>query len=310
MNKEITKKLEKQGYRFLGEHSALKICSWTKRSIRDEGHCYKQKFYGIRSHKCAQISTTVNFCDMACEYCWRERYNEPFTTVDIPSELLDKIDKTQTDLLIGLGGTDKSNKQTLEDAKHPVHIAISLTGETLYYPKLNEMIKLIKERGMTSFVVTNGMLPDVLKEITLPTQLYISLDSPNEEIHKKLCNPTHKDSWERLMKSLDIMRERHDEGRMSLRITIVKGINLTQPEKYAELIEKSNAHFIEVKAYMFVGASRERLVLENMPHHDEVKAFAKEICKHCDYKLIDEQQESRVVLLMKEDFDGRIMKFE
>jgi tRNA wybutosine-synthesizing protein 1 len=60
---------------------------------------------------------------------------------------------------------------------------------------------------------------------------------------------------------------------------------------------------------MFVGASRQRLSIENMPRHHEVREFAQQICDHCDYKIIDEQPSSRVVLLMKKDFDGRIMKF-
>ncbi|MEK6946029.1 MAG: 4-demethylwyosine synthase TYW1, partial [Nanoarchaeota archaeon] len=63
------------------------------------------------------------------------------------------------------------------------------------------------------------------------------------------------------------------------------------------------------KAYMWVGMSRERLEQENMPLHDEVKQFALEIANYADYKLIDEHEPSRVVLLMKKDFEGRVMKF-
>ena len=41
-----TKKLmEKQGYRFIGNHSAVKTCEWTKKSLINKGSCYKQKFY-------------------------------------------------------------------------------------------------------------------------------------------------------------------------------------------------------------------------------------------------------------------------
>jgi len=56
--------------------------------------------------------------------------------------------------------------------------------------------------------------------------------------------------------------------------------------------------------------SRERLEQANMPLHDEVKQFALEIAKNADYKLIDEHEPSRVVLLMKEDFEGRVMNFQ
>jgi len=67
--------------------------------------------------------------------------------------------------------------------------------------------------------------------------------------------------------------------------------------------------FVEVKAYMFVGSSRQRLEMKNMPYHHEVKEFAEEIAKHCGMKIIDEQEPSRVVLLMKEDRNDRIMSF-
>ena len=47
-----------------------------------------------------------------------------------------------------------------------------------------------------------------------------------------------------------------------------------------------------------------------MPLHTEVKAFAEEIMKYSEYKIIDEKADSRVVLLMKHDIPDRIMKFE
>ena len=68
--------------------------------------------------------------------------------------------------------------------------------------------------------------------------------------------------------------------------------------------------FVEVKAYMWVGMSRERLEQTNMPRHEEVKEFAQQIADFANYKLIDEHEPSRVVLLMKEDFEGRVMKFD
>ena len=62
MQKELKLLLEKQQYAFIGEHSAIKICEWTKRSLKDQGVCYKEKFYGINSHRCCQMTPAVNFC--------------------------------------------------------------------------------------------------------------------------------------------------------------------------------------------------------------------------------------------------------
>ncbi|MBW2967180.1 radical SAM protein, partial [Candidatus Woesearchaeota archaeon] len=178
-----------------------------------------------------------------------------------------------------------------------------------YYPRLSEFIRLIKDRGHSSFVVTNGMLPDTLKTLEPPTQLYLSLDSPSPALQKKLCRPKHPDAWERLMKSLEILKEIKEKTRTCLRITIAKGLNMEDPQGYAKLISIAEPHFIEVKAYMFVGASRLKLSMENMPLHPEVREFAEQIAEHSDYKIIDEHAPSRVVLLMKEDFDGRIMEY-
>ena len=71
MINELKKLLEKQQYEFSGDHTAIKVCEWTKKSLRDEGYCYKQRFYGIRSHLCCQMSPAVNFCSHSCVFCWR-----------------------------------------------------------------------------------------------------------------------------------------------------------------------------------------------------------------------------------------------
>jgi tRNA wybutosine-synthesizing protein 1 len=301
MVKEAYKKLlEKQQYALIGEHSAVKICTWTKKSIRNEGVCYKEKFYGIRSHRCCQLSVTVNYCDMDCVYCWREHYNEQFSKIDDPKELIENAVKAQRKLLSGFGGLEKAGRQKLKEAQNPNQFAISLTGETLYYPRLNEFIAELKKRGYSSFVVTNGMLPDVLEKIEPPTQIYVSLDSPDKELQKKICRPLHKDSWERLLKTLNVLKKLKDKTRTCLRITIIKGLNDIDPAGYAGLIKKAEPHFVEVKAYMFLGASQLKLKIENMPRHEEVKKFAQQIAEHSGYKIKDEQEESRVVLLVKE----------
>jgi len=42
MDKGYRRLLEKQSYEFCGEHSAVKICEWTKKSLRGDGVCYKK----------------------------------------------------------------------------------------------------------------------------------------------------------------------------------------------------------------------------------------------------------------------------
>jgi tRNA wybutosine-synthesizing protein 1 len=309
MKDEYRKLMAKQHYRFIGSHSAVKLCTWTKKSLRKQGVCYKEKFYGIKSHRCCQLSVTMNYCDMDCVYCWREHYNEPFDNIDDPKELVDEAVKAQCKLISGFGGYENVDLDKFREAQNPNQFAISLTGETLYYPKLSEFIKALKEKGNSTFIVTNGMLPEVMEKMEPPTQLYISLDSPDRATQEKLCRPMRKDAWERLTKSLEVMKQLKTKTRTCLRITAVKGLNMFRPEGYAKLITIAEPHFVEVKAYMFVGASMQRLARENMPMHDEVKQFAEDIAAHCNYRVIDEHKPSRVVLLMKEDFKERIMDF-
>ena len=256
------------------------------------------------------MSPAINFCDMDCVYCWRDRNNSSFGKVDKPKEIMEAAIRAQRKLLTGFKGNPKTNQQRMTESKEPMHVAISLNGEATYYPHLSELIRDIKRRGWSSYLVTNGMLPQVLENLELPTQLYISLDAANEELQNKITRSMHKDSWQRLMKNLDIMRNLKGKTRTTLRLTVVKGLNDIEPEKYAELFMRANPDFIEVKAYMFVGASRERLEMQNMPYHEEVKAFAEKIAQHCPYKISAEQEASRVILMTKEDSAPRFIDFE
>lgn len=299
MKPEVKKLLENQQYRIIGDNAAVKICTWTKKSLRDEDFCYKEKFYGIKSHLCCQIAPSVNFCQQSCIFCWRPiEHTEgiEMKEYDGPKEIIKGCIEGQRKLLSGFGGNEKVNRKKLREAQNPKQFAISLAGEPTLYPKLNELIEELNKQG-TTFVVSNGLNPEVLKKIK-PTQLYVSLDAPNEEIYKKVCRPAVKGAWKKLMRTLSLLKK---IKRSCIRITLVKGLNMFYPEQYAALIKKAEPKFVEVKAYMFVGYSRQRLNIKNMPRHPEIKEFAKKISEKSGYKIVDEKKESRVVLLMKED---------
>jgi len=310
MNENYKKLLIKQGYRFAGDHSVVKMCGWTKKSLKGEGHCYKQKFYGIRSHRCVQMTPAANQCFMNCVFCWRERNESPYTKVDDPEKIVEDSICAQHQILTGMKGNSKVTMEKYAEAMDAKHFAISLTGEPTTYPKLSEFLDVLHKKGISSFIVTNGMFPETIKKMTKPTQLYVSLDAPNRELFEKIDLPDLKDAWERLNKTLDLLSEIKNETRTTIRVTAIKGMNMVHPEQWAALIKKADPMFVEVKGYVFVGASRERLQIDNMPRHPEVRAWAEEIAKHAGYKFIDEQESSRVVLLMKEDRDDRIMKWE
>jgi len=74
---------------------------------------------------------------------------------------------------------------------------------------------------------------------------------------------------------------------------------MKNPEGYVKLIEKANPTYIEPKAYMHVGFSRQRVSFENMPSHLEIRLFGLQLAREIGYDLIGESEESRVVLLSK-----------
>ena len=317
IKKPVLDLLRKQHYGVVGRHSAVKICTWTKKSIEDKGYCYKQKFYGIRSHLCCQMTPSI-ICTNKCVFCWRDQTMPTarrfFSDYDDPEYIIEESIKQQRKLISGLKGYKGTDMKKFNEAQEPMHFAISLTGEPTLYPKIGELIDLLHKKGKTTFLVTNGQLPDALKKLRdnnqLPTQLYISLDAPRKEIYERIDKPIYDDYWKRFNESLEIMASVKKKTRTILRITAIKGLNMCCPDKYVKLINKADPWFVEVKAYMFVGGSRQRLSIENMPRHNDVVDFAKQICKLNGMKIIDEKKDSRVVLIGKKDRKDRIMKFK
>ena len=301
LNKKQVEKLESSGYRFVGSHNhaAAKICHWTKQSILDKGVCYKEKFYGIESHRCLQMAPAVPNCQQKCEFCWRDlSYTQTQWEgeYDDPKTIIDEAVKAQNNLLCGFFGNDKANKEKLEESKTPTNAAISLAGEPMLYPEIDELIAEFNRRNFTTFVVSNGQCVDKLKNLeNEPYQLYLSLDAPTKKIYNDVCQPQISEGWDNLNQSLDTLASFN--SRTCIRTTCVKGRNMTNPEKYAELIKKASPDFVEIKAYMCVGSSRHRLTPDNMPTFDEVKSFAQKIGENCGKKIVYESEVRRVVLL-------------
>jgi len=292
--------LEKKGYRFVGKHkhSAVKICEWTRNALRGKNFCYKQKFYGINSHRCLQMSPAAFVCNHNCLFCWR---STPFETkwsgpVDEPSNILDESIEAQKNILQGFWGAE-GDKKKLREAMEPNQVAISLVGEPCFYPKLPEFIDEVKSRKMTTFLVTNGTLPEMVKKLIdhQPTNMYITLPAPNEKIYKKTCLPSGN-LWKKIMESLEMLKE---FDKSVIRLTLVKGLNFVNPEQYAEIIDKTGPAFLEVKSFMAVGGSREKLKYSQMPLHAEIKEFAEKIQKDSSYRIKDEKSDSRVVLMTR-----------
>jgi len=236
-------------------------------------------------------------CNQRCRFCWRSFEHEMAEEVECPPEtILDGIHRFQKKALAGYNAVldNTVTDERWQEALDPKHVAISLSGEPTLYSRLPELINLFNTNGYTTFLVSNGTNPDMLARCN-PYQQYVSLDAPDRDTYISICRP-FEDCWDRVNESLNMLGGR----RSAIRITLVRGLNDFAPEKYAALLQNSGATFVEVKGYMYLGYSRNRLARENMPEHDQVHSFAEKIAAACDYKIRDENRLSRVVCLERE----------
>ncbi len=309
MPTKLREKLEKQGYHLLGERGGYKACQWQKKSLLNGDTCYKEKFYGIESHRCLQMTPVVDKCTQNCEFCWRVTpqdvkvsWNQTTVRSDEVLPPVELLDQTVMANLRSLGGYNpeagaKVSPEKYLQARDPKHVAISLAGEPTLYPFLSDFIEEIHRREMTSFLVTNGTTPDTLAELTLPTQLYITLAAPDRETHTRLLRPKIPDAWERLRESQELLNSL--DCRTVNRLTMVAGHNMHDIRSYTKQILIGEPDFIEVKGYMHLGSSRDRLGRSNAPTHNDIRAFSEKLAALTSYYLVDEQIESRVVLLSR-----------
>ena len=92
--------------------------------------------------------------------------------------------------------------------------------------------------------------------------------------------------------------------RTVLRMTLVKELNMFNPEGYANIIKMGMPNYVEVKGFSFVGSSRDpqrNLTLQSMPNHNEIKEFADKLAELTEYIVTAEHQQSRNVLLSRDE---------
>ncbi len=307
-DQDLSNELVGQGYQLTGKHSAVKLCYWSRESLTRGRDCYKGRFYGIESHRCLQMSPAIDSCNLHCRFCWRNQgweNDEMMPEYDDPEKLLDRSIEAQRRILSGFKGDPEVELERWDEAQAPKHIAISLTGEPTLYPKMNRFLELCHERGITTFLVTNGTNPDALRALDpLPTQLYVSVTAPNAEIFRRLTLPAQEDAWERLGESLAIVRDL--KTRRVVRHTLVKGWNLGWVRSYAELDAIARPDFIEPKGYVYMGKSRQRLGRDQEPSHEEISGFASRLAARTGYLVLDDSPDSKVVLLGRTS-EGRFL---
>lgn len=219
--------------------------------------------------------------------------------IDEPSEIIDEMIKAQRLLLTGFKGNEEVDLKKWEEAQTPTNFAVSMVGESILYPKISEFLEELKKRKASTFLLTKGLAPERIKSLeTEPTNFYISLCASDKQTFARVDRPIIPNAWKKQMESLELMKS--FSCRKVIRLTLVKGLNLKNPEKYAKLILKAEPDFIEAKGFMHIGESQKRLSKEDMPPMEDIRRFAKELSEHAGYRVKDEDTASRVVLLSKD----------
>lgn len=304
------KALTKQGYTVVGSHSGVKICRWTKSALRGRGSCYKYAFYGIRSHLCMETTPSLS-CSNKCVFCWRHGTNPVGTTwrwqVDSPQDILNGALEGHYKKIKQMKGVPGVQAARFAEAFTVRHCALSLVGEPIFYPHIDEFLSMLHAKHISSFLVCNAQHPKELDALKRVTQLYVSIDAADKDTLKKVDRPLHRDFWERMMECLDIIRKKTNQ-RTVYRLTLVKGFNADEVEGYADLVERGMPAFIEVKGVTFCGNSAtQQLTMNNVPYYDEVKMFVEALNdelqnRGLDYGIATEHAHSCCILLAQKRF--------
>jgi tRNA wybutosine-synthesizing protein 1 len=252
------------------------------------------------------MTPSLYHCTLGCVFCWRAqsgdhnlRWDETrLPTWDEPETIIEGCIREQKRILTGYKATPNADQKKRLEALTPKHAAISLTGEPTLYPHLDGLIKAFHRRGFTTFLVSNGTVPEALSNLSEePTQLYISVSAFDQNAFSRICRPHVDDAWKKLNETLELLPS--FKCPTVIRFTLARHMNLEHPKRFAELVKKANPTYLEPKAYMHVGFSRLRMDGSNMPSHREIKEFAAQVGAELNYNLLDESPDSRVVLLSR-----------
>ncbi|XP_068010528.1 S-adenosyl-L-methionine-dependent tRNA 4-demethylwyosine synthase TYW1-like isoform X2 [Melanerpes formicivorus] len=297
--------LTKQGYRLIGSHSGVKLCRWTKSMLRGRGGCYKHSFYGIQSHRCMEATPSLA-CANKCVFCWRHHTNPVGTEwqwkMDQPEMILQEAIENHQNMIKQFKGVSGVKAARLEEAMTVKHCALSLVGEPIMYPQINQFVKLLHQHGISSFLVTNAQFPEEIRNLVPVTQLYVSVDASTKESLKRIDRPLFKDFWQRFLDSLKALAEK--QQRTVYRLTLVKAWNVDELRAYADLIALGKPDFIEVKGVTYCGeSSASSLTMANVPWHEEVVRFVQELADLLPgYELACEHEHSNCLLIAHQKF--------
>lgn len=300
--------LTKEGYKLIGSHSAVKLCRWTKHQLRGRGGCYKHSFYGITSYQCMEATPSLA-CANKCVFCWRHHKNPVGTSwkwrTDSPDAIIEEGVEAHRKMIREAKGIPGVKKERFEEAMTVRHCALSLVGEPIMYPRINELLAELHKRRISTFLVTNAQFPEAIESLSPITQLYVSVDAGTPEALKAVDRPLFTDFWERYLRCLRALKGK--KQRTVYRMTLVKDHNMSDAAEYAKLVALGEPDFIEIKSVTFCGESKaSSLTMGNVPWHEEVKLFSNAMLAeeglNSHYELACEHQHSCIVLIANKKY--------
>jgi len=222
--------------------------------------------------------------------------------------LVEGFERNHLQMIKSLKGVPGVIPERYEQAVKAVrHCALSLVGEPIIYPKINDFLDMLHAKGISSFMVTNAQFPDQMETLHPCTQLYISIDAPTKDELKAVDRPLFSDFWERFITCIKMLREK--KQRTVFRLTLVDGWNTSELDAYAELVRQGQPDFIEIKGVTYCGDSKASpLTIKNCPFHEQVVEYCQRLVAAVDgYLLASEHAHSNCVLLAKDSFliDGQ-----
>ncbi|KAI4880574.1 hypothetical protein NFI96_018128 [Prochilodus magdalenae] len=301
----LRESLTKQGYKLIGSHSGVKLCRWTKSMLRGRGGCYKHTFYGIESHRCMETTPSLA-CANKCVFCWRHHTNPVGTEwrwkMDPAEKILQEAVENHQNMIRQFRGVPGVRPERFEEGLSVKHCALSLVGEPIMYPEINSFLRLLHQRHISSFLVTNAQFPEEIRSLVPVTQLYVSVDASTKDSLKRIDRPLFKDFWQRFLDSLRALGEK--QQRTVYRLTLVKAWNVDELKAYAELIALGQPDFIEIKGVTYCGeSSASSLTMANVPWHEEVVHFVQQLADLLpDYEIACEHEHSNCLLLAHHKF--------
>ena len=162
-----------------------------------------------------------------------------------------------------------------------------------------------RPKSVSELIISTSSLEKISQWLDpLPTQLYVTTAGPTREIFNDLLNPVIGNAWENFNRTLDLLPSL--DTRKVIRHTLVKDVNMPFVDEYTKMDRTASPDFIESKGYVHVGQSITRLTTDNMPSHDYIVEFSRELANNLGYDFTAERRDSRVTLLSKDPSKARI----